>query len=74
MFDEVFIKILSETKEGTWISITKLYEILHDYFPEKNNAEQVMDFLKKYFIDINNDRNLVRLNDWATRLFENLHF
>ena len=70
MLDDVFIKILSETKASKWMSMPKLREILHDYFQEKAKAEQVMDFLEKYFIDVNNDKSLVRLNDLANKLFE----
>ena len=70
MLDDVFVKILSETKASKWMSMPKLREILHDYLQEKAKAEQVMDFLEKYFIDVNNDKSLVRLNDWANKLFE----
>ena len=70
MLDDIFVKILSETKASKWMSMPKLREILHDYLQEKAEDEQVMDFLEKYFIDVNNDKSLVRLNDWAHKLFE----
>ncbi len=70
MLDDVFIKILSETKASKWMSMPKLRGILHDYLQEKAKAELVMDFLEKYFIDVNNDKSLVRLNDLANKLFE----
>ena len=70
MLDDVFSKILSETKASKWMGMPKLRGILQDHFQEKAKAEQVMDFLEKYFIDVNNDKSLVRLNDWASKLFE----
>jgi hypothetical protein len=73
MLDDVFEKLLSETKAGKWISLQRLCEILQDSFGEKSEAKQMMDFLEKYLIEVDNDRCLFRLNDWAYKLFENLY-
>ena len=70
MLDDVIEKLLSETKAGKWMSLQKLHEILQYYFPEKSKAEKVMEFLEKHLIEVDSDQYLVRLNDWAYKLFE----
>jgi hypothetical protein len=73
MLEDVIEKLLSETKASKWISLQKLHEILQDCFPEKSDADEVMEFLEKYLIEVDSDRNFIRLNDWAYMLFENLN-
>jgi hypothetical protein len=70
MIDDIIEKLLSETKAGAWISLQKLHEILQGYFKEKSEADEVMDFLEKYLIEVDSEQYLVRLNDWAYKLFE----
>jgi hypothetical protein len=70
MLDDVIEKLISETKANKWISLQKLNEILQDFFQEKSEAKEVIEFLEKYFIEVDSDRYHVRLNDWAIKLFE----
>jgi hypothetical protein len=70
MLDDVCVKLLSETKTSGWMSLSEFHGILQNCLRDDVEVERVMDFLKKYLVDVDVGRNVFRLSNWACELFK----
>ncbi len=70
MLDEVFERLYLDTKSEKRTDLEELYKIVKESFFEEKDAEYVMDFLKKYFLEVDEETKQVKLSPWAHSLFE----
>ncbi len=70
MLDEVFERLYRNSKSEKRTDLEELYRIIKESFLEEKDAEYVMDFLKKYFIEVDEETRQVKLSPWTYSLFE----
>ena len=55
---------------GKWTTLQELNEDLESHGLEEKDAEDVMRFLKEYFLELDENRGKAKLNPWVFKLFE----
>ena len=70
MTDEFFEQLCSKMITEEWISVNELDEIIRRRGLGKEEMKDLLVFLKKYFIQVDESTQKARLNPWARRLFE----
>lgn len=70
MLDEVFERLYRNSKSEKRTDLEELYRIIKESFLEEKDVDYVMDFLKKYFIEVDEETRQVKLSSWTYSLFE----
>ncbi len=65
MIDEVFEDLSSRLTDGEWTSLEELSGILKKQGLNQDEAEGVMRFLRRYFLEVDEIGRRARLNSWA---------
>jgi len=55
---------------GQWISVAELSELVRGCCRDESHVGDVLGFLKKYFLDVDEEKARVRLSSWAQSLFQ----
>ena len=69
MIDEICKYLYSKMTTEEWTNVSELREIIKRQNLKTEEAETVMDFLKKYFLEVDESKQRARLNPWASSLF-----
>jgi len=70
LLDEVFERLYRNSKSEKRTDLEELYRIIKESFLEEKDVDYVMDFLKKYFIEVDEETRQVKLSSWTYSLFE----
>jgi len=71
LIDEICRYLYSKMATEEWTSLDELYEIVKRHcLGKKEMEDSMMNFLKKYFIEVDESKQKVRLSSWAYNLFE----
>jgi len=70
LLDDVCRQLCSRTAGGDWISLPKLSEIVRSFYADEKDAEAVLDFLGKYFLEVDESESKARLSPWLCSLLE----
>jgi len=70
MLDEIYSQLYMRTATGRWTTLEELNESIESQGLERKEAEDVMSFLKEYFIELDESREKAKLNPWFFKLFE----
>ena len=70
MLDEIYSQLYLRTAKERWTTLEELSESLESQGLERKEAEDVMSFLKEYFMELDESREKAKLNPWFLKLFE----
>jgi len=70
MIDDLLLYLSSKKATEEWTSLEELSEIMKRHGIHPEGTEQVMSFLKKYFLEVDENEQRARLNSWAHNLCE----
>jgi len=70
MIDDLLLYLSSKKAAEEWTSLEELSEIIKKHGIHPKDTEEVLSFLKKYFLEVDENRQKARLNSWAHNLFE----
>ena len=70
LIDEVLEYLCSKMSAKGWVELDEVTEIMQRQGLTKSEAENILKFLKKYFIEVEESRQKVKLNTWTCDLFE----
>lgn len=63
--DEVCNYLFSKMVVGEWTSLDDLSELVGRHGLNRKEAEDVLNFLKKYFLEVDESEQKARLNSWT---------
>jgi len=70
LLDDVCRQLYSRTAKGNWVSLLELREVVRSFYTDEGDAEAVLDFLGKYFLEVDERERKARLSPWLCGLLE----
>jgi len=68
--DEACKYLYSKMMIGEWTRLDELSEIVERYGLSRKEGEDVLGFLRKYFLEVDESDQKARLNSWAYNLYK----
>lgn len=69
MIDTVLTYLCSRQAASEWVSLREISGMMGSQGLTEVESSKMMDFLKKYFVEVDEKRKRVRLSFWASELF-----
>jgi len=70
LLDDVCRQLCSRTAEGNRVSLLEIREVVRSFYTDEGDAEAVLDFLGKYFLEVDERESKARLSPWLCSLLE----
>ena len=70
MLDEIWEHLLSREMGEGWTSLDQLERMAKSLRLDEKEAREVLDFLKKYFLEVDEKSKKARLSSWSQNLFK----
>lgn len=70
LIDEIFQRLCSKMTTAEWVRPDELTEIIRRQGLTQRELEEIAGFIKKYFMNVDESNQRMKLNSWTYNLFE----